>query len=74
MFRHLHVGIIRLLREHISLNLIELQDMSGDITKLLRQQHNAIWDAIRRSRPDAAREKMLAHIDFTWTELARRKR
>jgi GntR family transcriptional regulator, transcriptional repressor for pyruvate dehydrogenase complex len=74
MFRHLHVGIVRMLREHISLNLIELQEMSGDVTNQLRQQHNAVWDAIRRAKPDLAREKMLAHIDFTWTELARRKR
>jgi GntR family transcriptional repressor for pyruvate dehydrogenase complex len=73
MFRHLHAGILRMLREHISLNLQELHEMSGDMTEALRQQHNAIWDAIRDGKPDVARKEMLAHIDFTWTELARMK-
>ena len=74
MFRHLHAGIIRLLRQHISLNLSGMQDVTGEVTLRLRQQHMAIWDAIRCARPDLAREAMLAHIDFTWTELARRER
>lgn len=74
MFRHLHAGILRMLREHISLNLQDLHEISSDVTAALRQQHNAIWDAIRQSQPDIARKEMLAHIDFTWTELARLKR
>lgn len=68
MFRHLHAGIVRMLREHISLNLTGMHDATAQ----LRQQHQAIWDAIRLKQPDKAREAMLAHIDFTWEELARR--
>jgi GntR family transcriptional repressor for pyruvate dehydrogenase complex len=68
MFRHLHAGIVRMLREHISLNLTGMHDATAQ----LRQQHQAIWDAIRLGQPDKARDAMLAHIDFTWSELARR--
>jgi GntR family transcriptional regulator, transcriptional repressor for pyruvate dehydrogenase complex len=69
MFRHLHAGIVRMLREHISLNLTGMHDATGQ----LRQQHQAIWDAIRLHQPETARQAMLAHIDFTWSELARRE-
>ena len=34
--------------------------------------HAGIWHAIRRRQPDAARQAMLAHIDFTRSELASR--
>jgi hypothetical protein len=33
-----------------------------------------IWNAVRNHRPEAAREAMVGHIDFTWAELARRDR
>ncbi len=69
MFRHLHAGIVRMLREHISLNLIGLHQA----TLQLRQQHQAIWDAIRLHQPDIALQAMQTHIDFTWSELARRE-
>ena len=72
MFLYLHAGILRLLREHISLNLQALEDPSGKVTNQLRQQHLDIWHAIRRRQPDAARQAMLAHIDFTRSELASR--
>jgi GntR family transcriptional repressor for pyruvate dehydrogenase complex len=68
MFRHLHAGIVRMLREHISLNLTGM----SDATTQLRQQHEAIWDAIRLGQRDQARAAMLIHLDFTWSELARR--
>jgi GntR family transcriptional repressor for pyruvate dehydrogenase complex len=73
MFRFLHAGILRMLREHISLNLMDLEDASGKITNELRRQHLGIWDAIRRHQPHAARLAMLAHIDFTRSELKRRE-
>lgn len=72
MFLYLHSGMVRMLREHISLNLMELQDPTGEVTVQLREQHLAIWDAIRQQQPEAARQAMLAHIDFTRSELARR--
>jgi len=72
MFRFLHVGIIRMLREHIALNINELEERSSGSSGRLRQQHNAIWDAIREGKPDLARSEMFKHIDFTRVELERR--
>ncbi len=72
MFRFLHTGIVRMLREHINLNLVSLKDQTGEVTSRLRQQHLNIWDAIRTQQPDAARQAMLVHIDFTRTELIKR--
>ncbi len=73
MFLYLHSGIVRMLREHICLNLMAMEDPTGDVTEHLRQQHLGIWDRIRAQQPDQARQAMLAHIDFTWSELARRE-
>jgi GntR family transcriptional regulator, transcriptional repressor for pyruvate dehydrogenase complex len=73
MFLYLHSSILRILREHISLNLIGLESHTRITADHLRQQHLAIWDAIRRRQPDAARQAMIAHIDFTRAELARRE-
>jgi len=73
MFLYLHAGILRMLREHISLNLMAMEDPSGKITDDLRRQHLGVWDAIRKHQPEAARQAMLAHIDFTRIELARRQ-
>ena len=72
MFLYLHSSILRMLREHISLNLIGIESHTREITDHLRQQHLAVWDAIRKRQPDAARQAMVAHIDFTWSELERR--
>lgn len=72
MFLFLHAGIVRMLREHISLNLMGLDDQTGEVTSQLRRQHLSIWDAIRAKDPEAARQAMLVHIDFTRDELARR--
>jgi GntR family transcriptional repressor for pyruvate dehydrogenase complex len=73
MFLYLHSGIVRMLREHISLNLMAMEDPTGDVTAHLRRQHLGIWERIRTQQPDDARQAMLAHIDFTWSELARRE-
>jgi GntR family transcriptional repressor for pyruvate dehydrogenase complex len=73
MFLYLHSGLVRMLREHISLNLMGMQDKTGAVTERLREQHLAIWAAIRKHQPEAARQAMLDHIDFTREELARRE-
>jgi GntR family transcriptional repressor for pyruvate dehydrogenase complex len=73
MFLYLHSGIVRMLREHICLNLMAMEDPTGDVTEHLRRQHLGIWERIRAQQPDEARQAMLAHIDFTWSELARRE-
>lgn len=72
MFLYLHAGILTMLREHISLNLKDLEDPTGKITQHLCHQHLNIWDAILTHQPDVARLQMLAHIDFTRGELKRR--
>lgn len=71
MFLYLHTNILIMLREHISLNLKVLEEASGKVTDQLRQQHLAVWEAIRKHQPEAARQAMLVHIDFTRSELAR---
>ena len=71
MFLYLHSNILIMLREHISLNLKVLEEASGKVTAQLRQQHLAVWEAIRKHQPEAARQAMLVHIDFTRSELAR---
>lgn len=73
MFLYLHSGIVRMLREHICLNLMAMEDPTGDVTAHLRRQHLGIWERIRTQQPDEARQAMLAHIDFTWSELALRE-
>ena len=72
MFLYLHSGMVRMLREHISLNLKGLQDTEGETTQKLREQHMAIWNAIRLRQPEEARASMLKHIDFTREELTKR--
>lgn len=73
MFLYLHSGMVRMLREHISLNLRDMEEPTGDVTSQLRAQHLDIWEAIRSRQPDTARRAMLTHIDFTRDELARRE-
>lgn len=73
MFLYLHSSMVRMLREHISLNLEGLDDPSGKVTACLRSQHLRIWEAIRHHQADAARKAMLKHVDFTRDELARRE-
>lgn len=72
MFLYLHSSMLRMLRQHISLNLMRMHESSGTMVEILRAQHHSIWDAIRRKEPDQARQAMLDHIDFTRTELSRR--
>lgn len=72
MFLYLHTGIVRLLREHIILNVTDLEDPTLVVTNQLKEQHLRIWDAIRQRQPDTARLLMLDHIDFTRSELAKR--
>ena len=71
MFLYLHSSILRILREHISLNLIGLESHSRIVADHLREQHLNVWNAIRKRQPDAARQAMEAHIEFTQAELAR---
>jgi GntR family transcriptional repressor for pyruvate dehydrogenase complex len=72
MFLYLHSGMVRMLREHISLNLTTMDDGTVEKTAALREQHFAIWEAIREKNPEKARQAMLGHIDYTRKELARR--
>jgi GntR family transcriptional repressor for pyruvate dehydrogenase complex len=71
MFLYLHSSILRILREHISLNLIGLESHTRTVADRLREQHLNVWNAIRKRQPDAARHAMEAHIEFTQAELTR---
>jgi GntR family transcriptional repressor for pyruvate dehydrogenase complex len=64
MFRHLHAGVIRMLREHIALNIDQMRVRSDAVSETLLVQHLAIWDAIRRGDGGAAGSAMCVHIDF----------
>lgn len=72
MFLYLHSGMVRMLREHIGLNLTSMDDGTGQTADDLRRQHFAIWDAIRDQDPERTRQAMLEHIDYTRRELDRR--
>lgn len=74
MFLYLHSSMLRMMREHISLNLQSLDDAAGRPVAVLRAQHFAVWEAIRRRQPEVARQRMLEHIDFTRTELQKRRK
>lgn len=69
MFRFLHAGLIRMLREHIALNLHRMHDLEGTMAINLMEQHLAIWQAIKTRKPEDARAAMRRHIEFTWGEL-----
>ena len=71
MFRHLHAGVIRVLRQHIALNIDQLREPSGAVSELLLSQHLAIWRAIRLHDADAATAAMCAHIDFVRSRVDR---
>ena len=51
MFRFLHAGLIRMLREHIALNLYRMHDLEGAMAVTLMDQHLAIWQAIKTRKP-----------------------
>lgn len=71
MFLHLHSRLVRMLREHISLNLSTMHEPGGNVADSLRRQHHGIWDAIRLRQPERARKMMHEHLDYTLAELRR---
>ncbi|HEX5392197.1 MAG TPA: FadR/GntR family transcriptional regulator [Rhodocyclaceae bacterium] len=69
MFRFLHAGLIRMLREHIALNLTRMHDQAGITAGHLMEQHLAVWQAIKSRQPEEARAAMRRHIEYTWGSL-----
>jgi DNA-binding GntR family transcriptional regulator len=69
MFRFLHAGLIRMLREHIALNLTRMHDQAGITAVHLMEQHLAVWQAIKSRQPEEARAAMRRHIEYTWGSL-----
>jgi len=64
MFLHLHGSIMKLLREHIMLNVDGLRELDESVSASLLLQHRAICDAICAGRPEDALTAMQAHIDY----------
>lgn len=64
MFLHLHSSIMKMLREHIMLNVDGLRELDESVSELLLLQHRTICDAICAGRPEEARTAMQAHIDY----------
>jgi GntR family transcriptional regulator, transcriptional repressor for pyruvate dehydrogenase complex len=69
MFRHLQGSVMKILREHITLGNIGISSQRSAASAQLFDQHRRIWDAIRLQQPEMARDAMLAHIEFVWTQL-----
>ena len=66
---HLSAALLRLMHDNIRLNLGELNTIPAAGT-LLKNQHAAIYDAIRDRKPQAARAAAETHIDFVRETLA----
>jgi GntR family transcriptional regulator, transcriptional repressor for pyruvate dehydrogenase complex len=66
---HLSAALLRLMHDNIRLNLGELNNLPAAGT-LLKNQHAAIYAAIRDRKPQAARAAAETHIDFVRETLA----
>ena len=66
---HLSAALLRLMHDNIRLNLGELKLVPA-ASALLMRQHAAIHEAIRESKPQAARNAAETHIDFVRETLA----
>lgn len=63
MFGHLTASLFRVTHEHIDLNLRHLRRLEDDWQRL-REQHAAIWNAVRGRDAAAARDAVRCHIAF----------
>lgn len=66
---HLSAALLRLMHDNIRLNLGELKGVPA-ASRLLMSQHEAIYNAVRDSKPQAARAAAETHIDFVRETLA----
>ena len=66
---HLSGALLRLMHDNIRLNLGELKGVPA-ASRLLMSQHEAIYNAVRESKPQAARAAAETHIDFVRETLA----
>lgn len=66
---HLSGALLRLMHDNIRLNLGELKTVPA-ASRLLMSQHEAIYTAVRDSKPQAARSAAETHIDFVRETLA----
>ena len=71
MFRHLHAGVITMLREHIALNISQMRTDSAAVAAALLDQHLELYDAICHRDAARAGEVMCRHIDFVRQRLER---
>ena len=66
---HLSGALLSLMHDNIRLNLGELKSVPA-ASRLLMSQHEAIYQGIRNSKPQAARSAAETHIDFVRETLA----
>ena len=66
---HLSGALLALMHDNIRLNLGELKSVPA-ANRLLMGQHEAIYQAIRNNKPQAARAAAETHIDFVRETLA----
>lgn len=63
LFAHLSGSLLAMLHRHVQDNIANLF-AAGEVAEALRQQHLAIWRAIRDGEPDAAQQAAEEHLDF----------
>jgi GntR family transcriptional repressor for pyruvate dehydrogenase complex len=63
MFGHLTASLFRVTHENIDLNLRHLRRLDNDWLEL-RDQHAAIWNAVKSRNPQAAQAAVRRHIAF----------
>jgi len=63
MFGHLTASLFRVTHENIDLNLRHLRRLENDWLEL-RDQHAAIWNAVKSCNPQAAQAAVRRHIAF----------
>lgn len=65
---HLAASLLRVIHGHVSGNLTFLHERPPQWDQI-RDQHRAIWDAIRHRHVDAASQAARAHIEFVRTSM-----
>lgn len=73
MIGHLTASLLKVINDHIDRNLRHLRRSEED-WEHLRQQHRAVWEAIRDGNPSAAARAVQGHIAFVHESMKARAR
>lgn len=73
MIGHLTASLLKVINDHIDRNLRHLRRSEDDWAHL-REQHRAVWEAIRDADPVAAARAVQGHIEFVHESMKARAR